>query len=264
MAEDSIQLGNSIGPRPRALDDRRTGRERRQVRRAPQHPRGRSPSPHHGRVEQGKFPKLISVIFADDHTLFRQGLAALLKTVEEIVLLDQAVSGRDAWDLIEKLQPAVAILNICMPEMTGIEVVRKTVAAGLATQFVLLAAHEDPSIAIDAQKSGAAGYILKNNSFEELVMAVQTVAAGGTFVAPAIRAKLRELQQHKGTTRALSPREQEVICLIALGKSGKEIARTMDISPRTVETYRNRLMGKLQLHNVADLARYAVRAALVA
>lgn len=157
----------------------------------------------------------------------------------------------------------MAILDICMPEMTGIEVVRKTVAAGLATQFVLLTFHEEPAVTIGAQEAGAMGYVLKHNSFEELVLAVQTVAAGGTFVAPAIRAKLRKLQQDGRTTPALSPREREVLCLIAQGRSGKDIARIMDISPRTVETHRNRLMGKLQLHNVADLVRYAVRVGLM-
>lgn len=204
----------------------------------------------------------ISVIFADHHALFRQGLAALLKMVEGIALLAQAANGREAWYLIERLQPDVAILDICMPEMTGIEVARKTSVAGLATQVVLLTAHEDPSVAIDAQEAGAAGYVLKNTSFEELVIAVQTVAAGGTFVTPAIRAKLRELQRQGRTTTALSPRDREVMRLIALGKSGKEIARLMAISPRTVDTYRNRLMDKLQAHTVADVVRYAVQAGM--
>jgi DNA-binding NarL/FixJ family response regulator len=200
---------------------------------------------------------------ADDHMLFRQGLAALMKTVEEIALLAQAANGREAWDLVERLQPEVAILDICMPELTGIEVARKTSMAGFATQVVLLTAHEDPLVAIDAQQAGAAGYILKDNSFEELVMTVQIVAAGGTFVTPTIRAQLRELQRHGRVTTALSPREREVMRLIALGKTGKEIGRLMAISPRTVETYRNRLMDKLQAHTVADVVRYAVRAAVV-
>jgi DNA-binding NarL/FixJ family response regulator len=142
----------------------------------------------------------ISVILANDHTLFRQGLAALLKTAEGIALLAQAANGREAWDLIERLQPEVAILDICMPEMTGIEVVRKTSAAGLTTQVVLLTAHEDLSIAIDAQEAGAAGYVLKGNPFEELVMAVRTVAAGGSFMTPSIRAQLRELQRYGSNT----------------------------------------------------------------
>jgi DNA-binding NarL/FixJ family response regulator len=206
----------------------------------------------------------INVILADDHTLFRQGLAALLQTVEEIELLAQAANRREAWDLIERLQPEVAILDICMPELTGIEVARQTSMAGFATQVVLLTACEDPLVAIEAQQAGAAGYVLKDSSFEELVIAVQTVAAGGTFVTSTIRAKLRELQRHGRTITALSPREREVMRLIALGKTGKEIAQLMEISPRTVATYRDRLMDKLQAHTVADVVRYAVRVAMVA
>jgi DNA-binding NarL/FixJ family response regulator len=175
----------------------------------------------------------ISVLLADDHTIVRQGLAALLKKVAGIALLGEAANSREARDLIERLQPDVAILDIGMPEMTGIEVVRKTSAAGLATQVVLLTAHDDPLIALNAQEAGAAGYVLKDNSFEELVRAVQTVAFGGTFVAPAIRAKLRKLQRQGRMTPVLSPREREVMRLIALGKTGKEIARFMGISPRT-------------------------------
>ena len=204
----------------------------------------------------------IRVISADDHALFRQGLAALLKMVEGIDLLAQAANGREAWDLIERQQPDVAILDICMPGMTGIEITRKTSAAGFATQVILLTAHEDPVVAIEAQEAGAAGYVLKDNSVEELVIAVRTVAAGGTFVTPVIRAKFRELQRHGRATTVLSPREREVIRLIALGKSGKEIARIMEISPRTVDTYRDRLMDKLQAHTVADVVRYAVRAGM--
>ena len=206
----------------------------------------------------------ISVILANDHMLFCQGLAALLQTVEGIELLAQAANGREACDCIERLQPDVAILDIAMSEMTGIEIARKTVAIGLATQVVLLTAHEDPYAAIDAQEAGAAGYVLKGNSFEELVIAVQTVAAGGTFVTPAIRAKLRELQRHGRTITPLSLREREVMRLIALGNSGKEIAQIMGISPRTVDTYRERLMDKLQAHTVADVVRYAVRAGMAA
>jgi len=195
--------------------------------------------------------------------MFRQGLAALLNTTGGIAPLAQASNGLDAWQLIEKHSPDVAILEIHMPEMTGIEVTRKIVVAGLATQVVLLTAHEDPLAAIDAQEAGAAGYVLKNSSFEDLVTAMQTVAAGGTFVSPAIRAKLREVQRQGHTATVLSPQEREVIRLIALGNSGKEIARLMEISPRTVDTYRDRLMNKIQAHNVAEVVRYAVRTGMV-
>jgi DNA-binding NarL/FixJ family response regulator len=206
----------------------------------------------------------ISVIVADDHAIFRQGLVALLQMAEDLELLGQAGNGREAWERIEGLKPDVAILDIAMPAMTGTEVARRAVAAGLPTQTVLLTACNDPRAAMEAQQAGAAGYVIKDDVFEELIMAVQTVVAGGTFMAPALRSKLRELkQQGRSTGSALSAREREVIRLIALGKTGKQIARLMELSPRTVDTYRERLMDKLQAHTVADVVRYAVRAGLV-
>jgi DNA-binding NarL/FixJ family response regulator len=205
----------------------------------------------------------INIILADDHVMFRQGLAPLLEAANELELLASASNGREAWELIETLRPDVAILDVSMPEMTGIEVARKTGDAGIDTQVIILTMHDDPSAAIEAQEAGAAGYILKDNSFEELVLAVQTVAAGGTFTTPAIRSKLRELQCNGKTTVALSPREREVIRFIALGNSSKEVARIMKISPRTVDAYRFRVADKLQLNSLADLVRYAVRAGMV-
>jgi DNA-binding NarL/FixJ family response regulator len=175
----------------------------------------------------------------------------------------RAGNGREAWELIEALEPDVAILDISMPEKTGIEVARKTVNAGLSTHVVLLTMHEDPSAALEAQEAGAVGYLLKDKSFEELVTAVRTVVAGGTFVTPSIREKLQDLQHDGRAAAQLSTREREVIKLIALGKSSKEIGRIMDISPRTVDTYRKRLMDKLGLHSLADVVRYAVRVGMV-
>lgn len=204
----------------------------------------------------------ISIILADDHAMFREGLAALLQAAGGLDLRAQAANGAEAWKCIERLQPDVAILDIAMPEMTGTDVARRTIAAGLATQTIVLTACSDPSVAVEAQHAGAAGYVLKDHSFEELIMAVQIVVAGGTFVSPAIRTKLREMTQHGRTSPPLSPREREVIRHIAAGKTGKEIARIIGLSPRTVDTYRERLMEKLQLHSVADVVRYAVRVGL--
>jgi DNA-binding NarL/FixJ family response regulator len=205
----------------------------------------------------------ISVILADDHVMFRQGLAPLLEAENGLELLAQATNGREVWELIGALRPDVAIVDISMPELTGIEVARKTVNAGIRTRVVVLTMHEDPSAALQAHEVGAAGYVLKDNTFEELVIAVRTVAAGDTFVTPSIQAKLRELQQHGRAATLLSQREREVIKLIALGHSSKEIGRLMSISPRTVDTYRNRLMDKLGLNTLADVVRYAIRTGMV-
>ncbi len=205
----------------------------------------------------------ITVIVADDHAIFRQGLASLLQAEADIALLAQAVDGAEAWGLIESLRPDIAILDLSMPQLTGIEVARRVEAACLDTRVVLLTMHEDPSAVLQAQEAGVAGFVLKDNSFEELVQAVHAIAAGGTFVTPSIRAKLRALQRNGRPVVALSPREREVIRLIALGNSSKETARILGVSPRTVDTYRNRLMEKLGLHSLADVVRYAVQAGMV-
>ena len=205
----------------------------------------------------------IKVILADDHAIIRQGLAPLFEAEQGMELLAQAGNGREAWELIESLRPNVAILDISMPEMTGIEVTRRVVEAGVYTQVILLTMHQDPSAALEALEAGASGYVLKDNSFEELVQAVHTVVAGGSFVTPSVQKKLRDLQRQGKTTVLLSEREREVIKLIAQGRTSKEIGRTMDISPRTVDTYRKRLMDKLDLHTLADVVRYAVRTGMV-
>ncbi len=205
----------------------------------------------------------IRLILADDHAIFRQGLAPLVEAEPEFHLVSQAADGREAWELIKVLQPDVAIVDVTMPELTGIEVARKTTAAGFATRVVILTMHGDPSAALEAQEAGVAGYVLKDNTFEELLTAVRVVAFGGTFMTPCIQEKLRELQLHGRTATPLSKREREVVELIALGCSSKEMGRIMGISPRTVDTYRIRLMEKLGLKTGADVVRYAVRSGIV-
>jgi DNA-binding NarL/FixJ family response regulator len=205
----------------------------------------------------------LGVILADDHAIVRQGFAALLQAEPDIALLGQAADGEAAWRLIETLHPDIAILDLAMPTATGIEVACRVEAASLKTRVVLLTMHDDAACALQAQEAGVAGYVLKDNSFEELVMAVRSVAAGGTFVTPAIRAKLRAMQRNGQKPAVLSPREREVIRLIAGGKSSKEIGRVLAISPRTVDTYRNRLMDKLALHSVAELVLYAIQCGML-
>ena len=125
--------------------------------------------------------------------------------------------------------------------------------------MVLLTIHDDAAAALQAQEAGFSGYLLNDNSFEEMVMAVRSIAAGGTFVTPAVRTKLRAFQRQGQKPVVLSPREREVIHLIAGGKSSKEIGQVLVTSPRTVDTYRNRLMEKLGLHSVADVTRWSVQ-----
>jgi DNA-binding NarL/FixJ family response regulator len=201
----------------------------------------------------------LSVILADDHAIVRQGLAALLQGVPDISLLAQAADGEAAWELIETHQPDIAILDLAMPRATGIEVARRVEAAALDTRVVLLTMRDDAATALQAQQAGVTGFVIKDNSFEELALAVRSVAAGGTFVTPAVRAKLNGLRRSGQRPVALSPREREVVRLIAGGQTSKEIGRALAISPRTVDTYRDRLRDKLGLHSVAELVLYAAQ-----
>jgi DNA-binding NarL/FixJ family response regulator len=143
----------------------------------------------------------IGVTLADDHDIVRQGVAALLQAEPDVALLGQA-----AWRLIETLQPDIAILDLAMPKATGIEVACRVEAAALKTRVVLLTMHDDAASALQAEVAYVAGYVLKDSSFEELVMAVRSIAAGGTFVTQAIRAKLRTFQRNG---RVLSVRVHE-------------------------------------------------------
>jgi DNA-binding NarL/FixJ family response regulator len=205
----------------------------------------------------------LGVILADDHAIFRQGLAALLQGEPDIALLAQAADGEAAWVLIETHQPGVAILDLAMPKATGIEVARRVAAAALDTRVVLLTMHDDAATALQAQEAGVAGFVVKDNSFEELALAVRAVAAGGTFVTPAVRAKLNALKRNGDRPVDLSPREREVVRLIAAGQSSKEIGRALAISPRTVDTYRDRLRDKLGLRSVAEVVLYAVQCGML-
>lgn len=205
----------------------------------------------------------LSVILADDHAIVRQGLAALLQGVPDISLLAQAADGEAAWELIETHQPDIAILDLAMPRATGIEVARRVEASALDTRVVLLTMHDDAATALQAQQAGVTGFVVKDNSFEELALAVRCVAAGGTFVTPAVRAKLNGLRRSGQRPVALSPREREVVRLIAGGQTSKEIGRALAISPRTVDTYRDRLRDKLGLHSVAELVLYAAQCGLL-
>ena len=201
---------------------------------------------------------MIRLLLADDHAIFRQGLGRLIHTWSEGQVVGEAADGQEAWQLIQALQPDVAILDIEMPKLGGIEILRKIRGHGLSTRVVLLTMHDEPALTLEAERAGAHGYVLKDNTFEELVRAIKQVAAGHGYMTPSVRDKLRAFRLNGGD-RTLSPREQEVLKLIVSGLSNKAIAKTLNISPKTVETHRERLMNKLNLHSVAELVRYAIR-----
>lgn len=199
----------------------------------------------------------ISTILADDHTIFRQGLAVLLRDEPDMTLVGQAADGETAWQLIETCKPDVAILDLAMPGATGIALARRIESAALDTRVVLLTMHDAPAIALEAEQAGVAGYVLKDSAFEELILAVRMVAAGGTFTSPVMQRKLRALRRNGPPPAPLSAREREVVRLMSRGLSSKEIARALGVSPGTVDTYRKRLMQKLRVHSATEVVRWA-------
>jgi DNA-binding NarL/FixJ family response regulator len=225
-------------------------------------PRAAPTSPTHNSDTQAD-PRPLGIVLADSHGLCRQGLAALLKAQPDVEILAQVADGEAAWQAIRAHGPQVAILDPDLPRACGIEVVSRVVTAGLGTRCLLLAMHQDPALACQALRAGAAGYVLRENSFEELMLALGSIDAGGTYLSPAIRTKLRDLRSEGHSTLALSPREADVVRLLAAGGSSKEIGRALDISSQTVDTHRRRLMRKLGCHSATEVVSYAARSGLL-
>lgn len=201
---------------------------------------------------------MIRLLLADDHAIFRQGLAKLLDAWPEAKVVAEAADGQDAWELILRHKPDLAVVDIKMPQMSGIEIAEQVRAQRLSTRVVLLTMHDEPALALEAEHAGVHGYVLKDNTFEELSKAIEKVASGRRYMSPSVSEKLQAFRLNSGGV-TLSPRERDVLKLIARGLSGKAIARELGISPKTVETHRGRLMTKLNLHSVAELVRYAVQ-----
>jgi len=205
---------------------------------------------------------MIRLILADDHAIFRQGLARLLESDEGIELAGEAGDGEAAWDLIREERPDVAVLDISMPGKNGIDVAREIRAAGLPTRALLLTMHDDPTLAQEAEEAGVLGFVVKEEAFSDLLTAIRAVADGQRFVSRVVAEKVNQMASREEAPAALSPREREVLGNIASGLTNKEIARKLEISPKTVDTHRTRLMRKLNVHTTADMVRYAMKIGL--
>lgn len=204
---------------------------------------------------------MIRVIVADDHTLFRQGLIKLLHSTGSVHVIGEAGNGSEALNLIIQTRPDIAILDISMPNPNGIEIARESYQRNLKTKIILLTMYKDLTILSQALSTHAAGYLLKDNTLEDLMYALKTVISGGKFISPSLAGSILKIQQSESKT--LTQREQEVLKWIACGYSNKQIAAKLFISVKTVETHRTRIMQKLNLHHTADLVRYAIQSGLV-
>ena len=208
------------------------------------------------------------VILADDHAIVREGLRSILENELGMIVLAQAESGRTAIALTLKLRPDVVIMDISMPDLNGMEATSRILAEVAGVRIIALSMHADKRYVAEMLKAGASGYLLKHSALDELERAIQTVLAGKTYVSPAIAGVMvKDYVEHlKAKTEALpallTPKEREVLQLIAEGKSTKEIAGKLNVSVPTVETHRQHIMEKLNLHTVAELTKFAIREGL--
>ena len=212
--------------------------------------------------------KPIRVLLADDHELFRAGLRAILRGVEGIEVIGEASDGREALEIIAQAPPDVLLLDISMPGMGGLE------AAGLvAEQFpevkvMILSMHASEQYVGQALRAGAAGYLLKDSAPTELEAAIRAVARGENYLSPAVSKQVvsayrQQTEPAPPSVEQLTPRQREILQLIAEGETTKEIAKLLGITVRTAETHRMQLMSRLKIHTVAGLVRCAAQAGLI-
>lgn len=211
------------------------------------------------------------ILVADDHGIVRQGLQFVLQQESDMEVVGDAEDGRQAVALAERLHPDVVVMDIGMPNLNGIEATTQILRRSPGIKVVILSMHEDEVYLVRALACGVKGYLVKGSAYEDLPGAVRAVMAGKCFFSPSISKLLAEeytrqvqLKQLQDSYELLTDREKEILQLLAEGKSNKEAATILDISPYTVETHRNHFMQKLGLHNTAEVVLYAVRKKLLA
>jgi two-component system response regulator NreC len=214
--------------------------------------------------------KPIRILLADDHVVMRRGLRLLLETQPGFSVVAEASDGRQAVEQAQEVRPDVAVVDIAMPNLNGTEAAQRINEALPGIAIVILSMHSDESYVLRALRAGAKGYLLKDSAESDVIDAIRTVSEGKTFFSPEISRMLVEDYVREIRTRGvddsyelLSSREREVLHLLAEGKSNKEIAGLLNLSPYTIETHRRNLQEKLNLHNFAELVLYAVRKGLI-
>lgn len=212
----------------------------------------------------------IRILLADDHTVVRDGLRALLEKQPDMTVVAEASDGRDSIRLAEEQSPDVVVMDIGMPSLNGIEATRRILAANPRTAVVMLSMHQDESYVLRSLKAGAKGYLLKDSLRGDVIDAIRAVAQGRSFLTRKVRLMLQEDYVRQMESRGLedsydllTDREREVLHMVAEGKSNKEVAGLLNISPTTVETHRAHILQKLGIHSVPELILYAVRKGIV-
>lgn len=211
-----------------------------------------------------KIAKSLRIVFADDHFIIRQGLRALLEEEPDCEIVAEASTGREIVEKALALEPDVAILDVGMPGLNGLEATRRIRQGAPKTQVVVLTMHDSDELIRELLRAGALGYVLKTDAARDLVLAVRLVAQGRPFFTPSVakmvlRGYLESPGRTGGESTSLTPREREVVQLLAEGRSNKEVANVLGISVKTAETHRAHIMRALDLASICDLVHYAVR-----
>jgi two-component system response regulator NreC len=204
------------------------------------------------------------ILLAEDHLMFRQGLKAVLER-ENLEVVGEASDGHEAIRLARALHPDVAVLDLAMPSLNGLDAAREIIQSSPKTKTILLTMHTEDQYVIEALRVGVRGYVLKTQATPDLIQAVQEVHRGTIYLSPGVSRVLVEAYLSKThlPSDPLTPRERQVLQLVAEGKTTKEIAVVLGVSVKTAESHRTRLMEKLDVHETASLVRYAIRTGLI-
>jgi two-component system response regulator NreC len=210
--------------------------------------------------------KKIRVLIVDDHTLVRDGIKALLALATDIEVVGEAANGKEALERVRELAPDVVLMDLAMPIMGGLEATRRIRKGFTGTKVLALTQYDDSDYVVPVIEAGARGFITKMSAFSELATAIQAVYRGESYLSPSAATALveefqvkRSAEGEKDPYQQLTNREREVLKLLAEGYTAREIADMLVVSPKTVEWYRTRLMDKLNIHNKADLIKFAIR-----
>lgn len=210
----------------------------------------------------------IRILLADDHTLVRAGLRSLLMNIPGVEVVAEAGNGREAVEIAKRLRPDIALLDISMSVLNGLDAAEQMINANLHCKVIILSMHSTDEYVRKALGLGVSGYLIKDAATAELELAIRTVVRGHKYLSPAISTQL--IEQFKafihggvGTIESLTPRQREVLQLIAEGHTTKEISTILHVSLKTAESHRTQLMERLNIHDIAGLVRYAIRIGLV-